>query len=67
MLWRFISRVVLEKYNIKLGEGYMELVSERLILREFSHADFQDVHAYSSNIENIRYGDLIVKKIQLNF
>ena len=33
----------------------MELVSERLILREFSHADFQDVHAYSSNIENIKY------------
>ena len=41
--------------------------TKRLILREFSHADFQDVHAYSSNIENIRYGDLIVKKIQLNF
>ena len=33
----------------------MELVSERLILREFSHADFEDVHGYASNLENIKY------------
>lgn len=33
----------------------MELISNRLILREFSHADFEEVHLYASNIENIKY------------
>ena len=29
--------------------------TKRLILREFSHADFEDVHGYASNLENIKY------------
>lgn len=33
----------------------MELVTERVILREFKEEDFNAVHAYASNIENIKY------------
>lgn len=29
--------------------------TRRLILREFTHADFEDVHAYASNLEYIKY------------
>ena len=29
--------------------------TKRLILREFSHADFEDVHGYASNLENNYY------------
>ena len=37
---------------MEIEEG---LKTERLVLREFSHADFEAVHAYSSSIENIKY------------
>ncbi len=36
-------------------ENYKRIETKRLILREFSHVDFKDVHAYSSNLENIKY------------
>ena len=32
-----------------------KIETKRLILREFSHADFEDVHGYASNLENIKY------------
>lgn len=33
----------------------MELMTERLVLREFVTEDFEAVHAYASNKENVRY------------
>ena len=36
-------------------ENNKKFETKRLILREFSHADFEDVHAYASNLENIKY------------
>ena len=33
----------------------MELTTERLILRPFSLKDFDAVHAYASEIDNVRY------------
>ena len=33
----------------------MELKTNRLILREFVADDFLSVHAYASNIENVKY------------
>ena len=32
-----------------------KIETKRLILREFSYADFEDVHGYASNLENIKY------------
>lgn len=50
-------------------EREIKLTTDRLILREFNENDFVAVHAYASDIENIKYmiWDLIQKMIQLNF
>lgn len=39
--------------SVDLGEAFLQ--TNRLILREFREEDFLDVHAYSSNLENIKY------------
>ncbi|HCF93319.1 MAG TPA: GNAT family N-acetyltransferase, partial [Firmicutes bacterium] len=33
----------------------MELVTNRLILREFEADDFLSVHAYASEVDNVKY------------
>ena len=36
-------------------EREIKLTTDRLILREFNENDFAAVHAYASDIENIKY------------
>lgn len=33
----------------------MKLKTNRLILREFEENDFSSVHAYASNVDNVKY------------
>lgn len=42
-----------EKSSINLRRGFLQ--TDRLILREFKEEDFLDVHAYSSDLENVKY------------
>lgn len=43
--------------DARLNKRWFPIRTKRLMLREFSEADYDDIHAYASDVETIRYMD----------